>query len=335
MVERTDQVGTDIDVNDVAPRPVERDADQIAADISCTREEITQTVDEIQRKISPDELLQETLDTIRDVLSENSARVREIIKQHPLATALVGVGIGWLFLQGYGSTSGRAYSTRRYATDYAGTGRTVSDTMTSAASSVKDAAASARDKAGQIAEQARDQAAHLAGRVKDQASHIADQVKSQTGQIADQAKSQAQYVTDVARNQAVKAKDQFWSMVNDNPLGIAAMGLALGAAIGLLLPATRTEDELMGETRDDLAEKAKNVAEAATSAAQEEAKKQGLTQEGGLGGLSEKVQNIAQAATGAAKDEAKKEGLTQESLSEKAHNIADAAKEAAKEESHK
>lgn len=332
MVERTDQVGTDIDVNnDVAPRPVERDADQIAADISRTREEITQTVDEIQRKISPDELLQETLDTIRDVLSENSARVREIIKQHPLATALVGVGIGWLFLQGYGSTSGRAYSTRRYATDYAGTGRTVSDTMTSAASSVKDAAASARDKAGQIAEQA----AHLAGRVKDQASHIADQVKSQTGQIADQAKSQAQYVTDVARDQAVKAKDQFWSMVNDNPLGIAAMGLALGAAIGLLLPATRTEDELMGETRDDLAEKAKNVAEAATSAAQEEAKKQGLTQEGGLGGLSEKVQNVAQAATGAAKDEAKKEGLTQESLSEKARNIADAAKEAAREESHK
>jgi hypothetical protein len=49
--------------------------------------------------------------------------------------------------------------------------------------------------------------------------------------------------------------------VEDDPLVLAALGIALGAALGAGLPRTRVEDELFGEKRDELAAKAKQVGE--------------------------------------------------------------------------
>ena len=70
-------------------------------------------------------------------------------------------------------------------------------------------------------------------------------------------------------------------------VGVAA--LALGAAVGLVLPQTERENRLMGEARDSLVEKARGVAQETV----------------------EKVQAVAGEAQQAVKDEASKQGLTQ------------------------
>jgi len=122
-------------------------------------------------------------------------------------------------------------------------------------------------------------------------------------------------------------------MVYENPFAVAAVGVAVGAALGFLIPETRREEELMGEARDTLLDKAKatasdtmervkRVAEAAKGAATQEAHKQDLTAEGlsrqagavaELGkSLMDKVEGTVTSAAGAAREEAKRQGLSSE-----------------------
>ena len=49
-------------------------------------------------------------------------------------------------------------------------------------------------------------------------------------------------------------------MVRDNPIGFGIAALAAGAAVGLSAPETETENEWMGDTRDALIDRAKEMA---------------------------------------------------------------------------
>jgi hypothetical protein len=73
----------------------------------------------------------------------------------------------------------------------------------------------------------------------------------------------------------------------DQPLVLAGLGIAIGAALGALLPSTDAEDDLMGTAADEVKnevretasatyEKAAAVAETAFEAGAEEASRQGL-----------------------------------------------------------
>lgn len=120
-----------------------------------------------------------------------------------------------------------------------------------------------------------------------------------------------------------KARRTFVDTLQEEPLVIGAVALAIGAAIGASLPSTKTEDEIMGEARDSLRDQAYetgkegleravnvagNVASATLDAASSEAEAKGLIPGRGET-LAEKVAGVARAATDAAKAEAKKEGL--------------------------
>jgi gas vesicle protein len=56
-----------------------------------------------------------------------------------------------------------------------------------------------------------------------------------------------------------EAKDFLGRTMQESPLVLGALVLLLGMVVGLLLPGTRRENELMGETRDNLLDKAQEV----------------------------------------------------------------------------
>ena len=119
----------------------------------------------------------------------------------------------------------------------------------------------------------------------------------------------------------------FLDTLQDQPLVLGAFGLAVGAAIGAALPATATEDEWMGDTRDRLKnraerlsreqlEKARAAGQAAYEAALEEAERQGLTPEGAMRAAEaaeRKAESVADAASQAAKSEAERQKVGQSS----------------------
>ena len=88
--------------------------------------------------------------------------------------------------------------------------------------------------------------------------------------------------TDQVKHQARRAG----SVAQENPLGLAIGALAVGVLAGMLIPATRVEDEKLGQVSDDVVdriketgqdalERGKQVAQEAAQSAQETAKESG------------------------------------------------------------
>lgn len=261
-------LGTEAEVDEVEATRVE---------IERTRAGMSETVDAIQDRLSPENLKQQAKDRVKEATvgkaQDAGSGIVDAIRKNPLPAALTGIGLGWLFanarkqnsyrppyrdvtyrdaayVEGYPPTSGAYGYPPRYEDEGAG------------GSSAVQAAERARDKVGETAGRAQDKAGALASRTQDGASQLGDQAR--------------------------RAEDGFQRMFQENPLTVGALAVGVGAAIGLAIPETSKEHEVMGEARDNLVDKAQEkvqetqqkaqkVAEEAQSAAQQEAENQGLT----------------------------------------------------------
>lgn len=91
--------------------------------------------------------------------------------------------------------------------------------------------------------------------IRDKASGMmqsaSDTLSSARGSMSD--------TMNTARDQWQRARSGIDSLVNEQPLALGAIGLAIGAILGAAAPRTRLEEETMGEASRNLAEKAKEV----------------------------------------------------------------------------
>ena len=271
----------DPDAVDRDPDVLRDDAevDEVAAtraEIERTRADMSETVDAIQERLSPENLKEQAKDTIKEATvgraQEAGSGIVETIRANPLPAALTGIGLGWLLVSarrsgGSGQTRyyrDRAYHPYDYPAGYEG-----STTTSSGGTSVPspgEALGRARDRVGESATQAQDRASEAASRAQDRVSNLTEQ----------------------ARYQARRASGGFERMVRENPLAMGAVAIGAGAAVGLAIPQSSQEHEVMGEARDTLVEKAQEKAQDA----------------------QEKVQRVAEEAQSAAKEEASNQGLT-------------------------
>jgi hypothetical protein len=182
------------------------------------------------------------------------------------------------------------------------------------------------DKVGHAADRTKEGASHLGGSLSEHASR-----GSQSAQ--DAIASAHHSAGDISSRAAhglqenYRAVDQrFRSAVEEVPLGVGLGFLGLGVFAGLLLPRSEREDELLGETADDLRhaasdkgedlmERGKTVAARVADKAVEEAENQGLTPEAASSSASEltdKVESVVHEAKREGKDATQAEGLTPE-----------------------
>ncbi len=258
----------------------ERTPEEIESEIAMTRAEMSDTLDAIQRKLSPGQILDQTLAYVRSGPGEFASNLTETIKQNPVPVALLGISLGWLMMAG--RSGGRYYSGARegeyYGPEASGylpeesRGKKVSGF----AQSTRETMSEALGKAGETASSVQQRMGDMARGVRDTTGQVASSVRGTTRQLASG-----------ARYSARQARSGFEYMLNEQPLILGALGIAFGAVLGAILPATRREDELMGGARDDLLQqakeagadqlhKARRVAEEAGEAAKEEAERQGL-----------------------------------------------------------
>jgi ElaB/YqjD/DUF883 family membrane-anchored ribosome-binding protein len=302
-----------------------RTPEQIQREIQQTRSEMSETLDAIRDKLSPGEILDQALTYFRSHRSGDGAGMSETashwasslgdtIKQNPVPVALIGAGLAWLMMGGSRHPARPEPHTRPYDTPDV----TVYNAYNAPLAGTQEHSGSLRERAGEMASgvqerlsAAGERVSHAAATTRESVSHAAASARERVGETAE-------YLRHQARQQGGKTKETFNYLRDEQPLVLGALGFALGAALGAGLPPTRREDELMGEARDQVVQraqelgeeqldKAKHVASAAGNAALDQAHQEGLTQERAdqaLRQATEKVERVANASVEAAKQAA-------------------------------
>jgi len=101
--------------------------------------------------------------------------------------------------------------------------------------------------------EARQKAADVAGQAGETADALTAQARETAGEVGEQAQQQAQ-------QQAQRAAGWLQRAVEQNPLVVALAAVAIGAAIGLSSKPTQLEQQVMGPARDRMLEQAQTLA---------------------------------------------------------------------------
>ena len=256
-----------------------RSTHEIERDVERTRSDIEDTVEALREKMSLGQIVDEAGRYLRNSGgSEAMSNLASQAKANPMPLALVGIGLAWL-MSGRGQPSmghHEGYSA------YSGDGssfRDVGSRVGETAGSARDAISGTGRKAGEAVSsrlhQASDAASQTYGRVSDKASETYGRMSEHASETYDR-----------LSDRAGRAQRSMSELVESEPLILAGLGIAIGAAIGAMMPATRTEQRFMGDKLDewkdeasDMArsewEKTKSVARDAASAAQAEVEKGG------------------------------------------------------------
>jgi len=234
----------------------------LRVDIRHTRAEMTETIEQLQHRLEPDRIKEQVKASVRAKTigraqnmfdSTRSTGFVDRIRQNPLPAAMIAVGLGWLFA---GSRSGTSSS------DYYGMNDSSTDGL----------AGMARGRMNDMAGQAQDRMDDLTSRAQDRMDDLTSRAQGQMNDLTGRAQETMSGLSDRARMQASRAQGGFQSVLDDNPLALGVVALAAGAAIGMAVPTTPREHELMGEARDELLDQAQSRAQDAVQKAQKVAK---------------------------------------------------------------
>lgn len=122
---------------------------------------------------------------------------------------------------------------------------------------MRDKMGEAREKIGETTHQVTDQLRDATGRMREMGSQVSHQVSDLTGQ----ARHQVGDLTEQTRRQMERVGSQAHDLIEENPLTVGLVALGVGVALGLALPGTRRENQMMGEWRDQAVERARQTAD--------------------------------------------------------------------------
>ncbi len=175
-------------------------------------------------------------------------QIIESVKQNPVPAALAGLSIGYMLMQGQGqSQSASGYQPYSYP-------------VGNAAQSMRQGSESLGDKVGNLAGGVGDKVGTVAGGAAGAVGTVAGGVGDVVGNVASGAGDMVGNVAEGVGYQAERVTNGLERLFNDKPLVVGALAIGAGAFIGLMLPETRQEKELLGGARDQLVGKVQEVA---------------------------------------------------------------------------
>ena len=164
--------------------------------------------------------------------------------------------------------------------DVLGVKRKSDDTTESYSHSVEEAMRSASERFARWRDRVSERARGAYDSARSGGQYAWESARSGAGQTYDAARATGDYAAGAVRggysasSRAVSyAGETVYDTFQRNPLLMGALGITLGGVIGLMLPATRREDEALGPTRDrvrdDLYDRAGDLADRASVVADE------------------------------------------------------------------
>ena len=244
------------DIGSAAESRTDKSPEEIEREIEETRNRMSQNIDELGDRLNPQNLKQEAKSAIKNAASDavsnvgdqarrTGSRLVDVIRENPLPVIAVGAGVTWLLTQRSSSEiSGDQMA--RYA--YTGPER--------------------RQGEGKLS-RIKEKVGGAVSGVKEKVSETASGISEHAGELASGTGERVGELRGRARFQTRRVKTNLEHAAEENPLMVAIGATIVGLALGLLLPGTERENELMGPARDQLVDRAERTAERVKDAATE------------------------------------------------------------------
>jgi len=263
------------------------ETEHLKAQIEETRSQMGETIDAIQEKLSFQNISEQVKEQVSEQINNALETAKESVydatignlgkagkfmqnvgkelskteagkfaRKNPFPLVLIGLGVGLLAYEFSGKKRRPAYHyySENDADEFRG-GR-----LSSPVSSLK----SATEKIGDTASHAYESVSNVAGNalhtVSDKANSAYQGVTSAASNAYSSVSEFAGTTYEKVGDYSVQAREQYDYYIEENPLAVGAVALAIGAAVGLAIPSTRYEGELLGEYRQQLLEKAQMAA---------------------------------------------------------------------------
>lgn len=240
--------------------------EQIKAQIEETRAQMGETIDAIQEKLSfsniseqVSEQINSAVETAKDAVYDatlgkagkfmtnfsselSKTTVVQTAKENPFPFLLIGLGVGLLAYKGFG---GKRRSNSGGSSKYLPSSIPGKATLKSA-----------QEKIGGVASTVSGAASTAIGSVSNAASTVSNAAGTAYEGVGNFAGTAYEKVGEYG----TQAREQYDYYIEENPLAVGAVALALGAAVGFSIPSTNYEGNLMGEARHNLLQKAQDTA---------------------------------------------------------------------------
>lgn len=245
--------------------------EQLEREAELSRNQLAVSLNEL-RSITPGRIMDEILGYAKSGSAELLRGLGNQVVEHPLPATLIGAGLAWMIMSSGSSGRGTAHDTRSRTSSNGGWFSETRQAASSAADSAGERASSAMhglkdsaqnamggigDSIGSATGAARDRAQSTMSSLSDTAASIGDSLSSAYGVVSGSVASAADSVIP-SQDELMQASQRIWDFCKDQPLVVAGLGLAIGAALGAAIPETGAEHRLMGEASDQLKQKAQD-----------------------------------------------------------------------------
>jgi hypothetical protein len=242
---------------------------RLHSEIEETRENLGETIDAIQERLSLANLSEQVSEKVNDVIESAKDTVYDAtlgkavkfmkqardgvmqtsagrtIMANPIPFALIGAGAAILIYNGVGNRNKRTRRAGYRTTNFVGgdvdPGRSMG-MLNRATESISGKAGSALGTISETASGAYESVADAASKTYSGAADAANLAYEKAGEFG------------------AAAKENLDHYIEKKPLAVAAAVMAVGAAVGLAFPSTRYEGQLLGDARENLLSKAEETA---------------------------------------------------------------------------
>jgi ElaB/YqjD/DUF883 family membrane-anchored ribosome-binding protein len=279
----------------------EENTEQLRAEIEDTRADMSQTINEIQERLSPDHLMSQVKETVREAtlgkvervmervgetigevteparemagragetLKETGRTVGNSVWRNPIPVALIGLGLGMIAMRTFRKGNGHDYQRPQRSSGLL--------SQTSLGGSEYGTAQYEGSRGYQSSRQYQS-----SGEYPGTTKRAVDVVRHTASNLASRSTHALSDLGTKAKDQATAVGSRFGEVLRENPLAVGAVAVAAGTAVGLILPSTRIESEYLRETSEMLVDKAEEAARGAIDKVQDVAHQAGAQQQAG------------------------------------------------------
>ncbi len=233
----------------------EKDSATLEREIDRTRAQMGQTLGALERKFSPGEFLDQTMDLVRQHGGQLAGNISNVITQNPGPALLTAAGIVWMVFSSNRSKTSLRARTVDYEYEPSAEGYRVNDFR----NSESRLGESRSDEFSSGDYRTKEEGSGVLAQASQQISSAAQATRQKLTSSKDAVASGFNKTTETAQEQVARVREGFNNIMEEQPLIIGALGIALGACIGAALPTTQQEDRLLGSVSDQTIAKVKET----------------------------------------------------------------------------